>query len=86
MMKGAVRAAGGIASGNFVAVAQGTVEMLSLKVLAVFAVILVSIILIPIIVISAIPQMLFSWGTVNDAELIARNEHGAELVACYEQT
>lgn len=86
LIKGAAKVAGGLASGNFVAVAQGAAEMLSPKVLAVLAAILVSIILIPIIVISSIPQMLFSWGTVNDAELIARNEHGAELVACYEQT
>ena len=86
MLKGAVKAAGGIASGNFVAVAQGAVEALSPKVIAIIAGILIFLLLLPIIIISAIPQMLFSWGTVKDEELIARNKHGTELVQCYEET
>lgn len=86
MLKGAVKAAGGIASGNFVAVAQGAVEALSPKVIAIIAGILVFLILLPVIIISAVPQMLFSWGTVKDDELIARNQHGTELVEYYEET
>ena len=86
MVKGAVKAAGGIASGNFVAVAQGAAQLLSPKVIAVMLAVLVFLLLIPIIVISAIPQMLFSWSSVNDAELIERNRHGTALVQHYEET
>lgn len=86
MLKGAVKAAGGIASGNFVAVAQGAAQLLSPKVIAIIAGILIFLLLLPIIVICAVPQMLFSWGTVNDEELLARNRHGTELVQCYEDT
>lgn len=84
MLKGAVKAAGGIASGNFVAVAQGAIQLLSPKVIAVILGILIFLILLPVIIISAIPQMLFSWGTVNDAELIERNKHGTALMQHYE--
>ena len=86
MLNGAAKTAGGIASGNFVAVAQGVVELLSLKVIAIILAVILFFLLLPIIVIAAIPQMLFSWATVNDAELILRNQHGAELVQCYEET
>lgn len=86
MIKGAARAAGGIASGNFVAVTQGTVEVLSPKVVAIIIAVVIFITLLPVIIISAIPQMLFSWGTVNDTVLLARNMHGAALVQCYEET
>ena len=73
MLKGAVKAGSGIASGNFVAVAQGVVEALSPKVILIIVAVILFIILLPIIIISAIPQMLFSWATVDDAELVARN-------------
>ena len=86
MIKGAVKAGSGIASGNFVAVAQGVVEVLSPKVILIILAVLLFLLLLPIIVICAVPQMLFSWGTVNDAELIARNQHGSALVRCYEET
>ena len=86
MIKGGVKAAGGIASGNFVAVAQGAAEVLSPKVIAIILAVIVFFTLLPVIIISAIPQMIFSWGSVNDAALLARNMHGAALVACYEET
>lgn len=86
MIKGAVRAGGGIASGNFVAVAQGVAEAISPKVILITLAILIFLLLLPIIIICAIPQMLFSWATVDDAELIARNQHGTELVQHYEDT
>ena len=86
MVKGAAKAAGGIASGNFVAVAQGVTEALSPQVLFVIVCVLLFFIMLPIIVICALPQMLFSWATVDDAELIARNQHAEELVICYEET
>lgn len=86
MLKGAAKTAGGIASGNFVAVAQGVTEALSPKVILIIISVILFIVLLPVIIISAIPQMLFSWGTVNDDELIARNRHGTELVQHYEET
>ena len=86
MVRGGIRAAGGIASGNFVAVARGATEILSPKVAAIILAAVLFFTLLPIIVISAIPQMLFSWGTVNDAELILRNRHGARLTECYMET
>lgn len=66
------------------AVAQGVAEALSPKVIAVILGILLFLILLPVIILSAVPQMLFSWGTVKDAELIERNKHGTELVQHYE--
>lgn len=86
MIKGAVKAGSGIASGNFVAVAQGAAEALSPKVIAIIISISIFMTMLPIIVICAVPQMLFSWATVNDTELIARNRHGSALVQCYEET
>ena len=86
MIKGAIKAGSGIASGNFVAVAQGVVEALSPKVILIILAVLIFLILLPIIVICAIPQMLFSWGTVPDSELIARHEHGTALTQHYEET
>lgn len=86
IVKGAVKAGSGIASGNFVAVAQGVSEALSPKVIAVILAVVIFLILLPVIIIAAVPQVLFSWGTVNDAELIARNQHGSALVQCYEKT
>ena len=86
MLKGAIKAGSGIVSGNFVAVAQGVVEALSPKVILIIISIILFIILLPVIIISAIPQMLFSWATVDDAELVARNQHGTELVQHYEDT
>lgn len=86
MLKGAIKAGSGIASGNFVAVVQGVVEALSPKVILIIISIILFIILLPVIIISAIPQMLFSWATVDDAELVARNQHGTELVQHYEDT
>ncbi len=86
IIKGAVKAGSGIAAGNFVAVAQGVVEALSPKIIAIIISISIFMTMLPIIVICAVPQMLFSWATVNDTELIARNRHGSALVQCYEET
>ncbi|MDD6736422.1 MAG: C39 family peptidase [Clostridiales bacterium] len=83
LIKGAAKSAGGIASGNFVTAVQGAAEMLPSKVILIAAGVLLFFLLLPIMVISAIPQMLFSWGSVNDTDLIARNRHGSELVAEY---
>lgn len=83
MLKGAVKAAGGIASGNFVTATQGAAEVLSPKVILITAGTMLFFLLLPIMVIAAIPQMLFSWGSVNDAELIERNRRGSALVQQY---
>ena len=85
MIKGAIKAGSGIASGNFVAVAQGVAEALSPKVIAIILAIALFLTLLPVIIISAIPQMLFSWATVDDAELISRNQHGTELANHYDE-
>ena len=86
MLKGAVKAGTGIASGNFVAVAQGVVEAVSPKVILIISAIILFIILLPIIIILCLPQILFSWATIDDDELIARNQRGSFLVQCYETT
>ena len=86
MIKGAVKAGSGIASGNFVAVAQGVVEVLSPKVILLILAVQLFLLLLPIIIICSIPQMLFSWGSVDDAELLARHEHGTALTQHYEET
>ncbi len=86
MIKGGIKIGGGIASGNFVAVAQGVAEALSPKVIAVILAISMFLFFMPVIIIFCIPQMLFSWATVDDDELIARNQHGTELVQHYEET
>lgn len=86
MIKGAVKAGSGIASGNFVAVAQGVAEAVSPKVLLIILCIIIFLILLPVIIIASIPQMLFNWGTVNDTELITHHEHASALVQHYEDT
>ena len=83
--RGAVRTAGGIASGNFVAVAQGLTEVFSLKVILIVLAIVLIIVLLPVIIIASIPQMLFNWGTVESEDIVARSRHADELVECYEE-
>lgn len=85
MLKGAGNIARGIASGNFVAVARGTAEVLSPQVLLIIVLTIVFIILIPVIVIASLPQIMFSWATVDDVDLKARNIHGTEITAYYEE-
>ena len=85
IVKGAARTIGGIASGNYLAAIKGAAEVLSPKVILVIICVFVFLIFLPVIVIAAIPQMLFSWGSVNDSELLARNRHGTELTAIYEE-
>ena len=84
-LKGAGKAAGGIASGNFVAVAQGTVQALGPKIVAIIISVAVFILLLPIMIIAALPQILFSWATINDDDLKKRNEHAIEITAYYEE-
>lgn len=83
IVKGAKKVAGGIASGNYVAVVQGAVEALSPKVILIIICVIVFLLLIPVMLIASIPQMMFSWGQVNDTELIARNVHGTEITQYY---
>ena len=51
VIKGAGKVAGGIASGNFISVAQGAAQMLGLKLVAILVSVLVFIMLLPIIII-----------------------------------
>lgn len=83
LLKGAVRAAGGIASGNVATAARGAAEILSPRVILVISGAILFFLLLPIMVIAAIPQLLFGWGSINDAELIARNNRASELVDEY---
>ena len=85
MLKGAKRVAGGIASGNFVAVAQGATEILSPKVVLIIVAVITFIILLPVIIIASLPQIMFSWATVNDAQLLARNIHGTMVTEYYHE-
>lgn len=82
--KGAAKAAGGIASGNFALSAQGAAETMSPKVIAAIVVIIAVFISLPTIIILTVPQLLFSWGSVNDAELLERRTHAAEIVRTFE--
>lgn len=85
ILKGASRTAGGIASGNFVAVTQGVTEVFSLKVILIFIAVILIIILMPVIIISSIPQMLFNWKTVDAEDIVARSRHADALVEYYEE-
>lgn len=83
--KGAARTAGGIASGNFVAVAQGVTEIFSLKVILIVLAVVLVVILLPVIIISSIPQMLFNWKTVDAEDIVERSRHADALVEYYEE-
>ena len=83
--RGAARTAGGIASGNFVAVAQGVTEVFSLKVILIVLAVVLIVIFLPVIIIASIPQMLFNWKTVDAEDIVARSRHADELIACYEE-
>lgn len=81
---GIFKIARGIASGNYVAVAQGAAEVAPPKVVAAIVLTAAVLMLMPIIIILVIPQMLFSWGTVPDTELLERNIYAGELVGTFE--
>lgn len=80
---GAGKIVGGIFVRNWSLVVQGAVDVLTPEGIFVITIISLFFLILPLLIIFAIPQMLFSWGTVDDAELIARHEHGEELVVCY---
>lgn len=84
--KGLVKTVGGIVSQNYAAAVTGAIEMLPPKFLAKLLSALGLMILIPLIVLATVPQMLFQWGSLDDEELAARNQHSAELVQCYKET
>ncbi len=81
---GIVKIARGIATGDYVAVAQGAAAVAPPKVIAIIVLTAAVMLLIPIIIIIVIPQMLFSWGTVQDPELLERNAYAGELVSTFE--
>lgn len=84
MLKGAKNMAEGFATGNYVTAAKGLFDFLSPEAVAVIFAIVLFFVLLPVIIISALPQLMFSWATVNDRELIARNVYAGEIVQMYE--
>lgn len=82
-LSGITKIARGIATQDYVSIAVGAVEALPIKEIVVFIAVILAIVSIPIIVGFSLPQMLFSWSLSENADLIARNEHGAELAAYF---
>jgi len=82
-LSGVTKIARGIATQNYVSVAVGAVEALPIKEIVIFIAVILAIVSIPIMVGFALPQMLFSWSMSENADLIARSEHGAELAAYF---
>lgn len=80
---GAAKIVGGIFARNWSLVAQGAVDVLTPEGVFVITIVSLFFLILPLLIILAIPQMLFNWGTVDDAELMARHEHSEELVVCY---
>lgn len=85
MIKGAQNIAAGLVSGNYVTAAKGLFDFLSPQIIAIILAIALFFIMLPIMIISALPQVMFSWATVNDEELIARNKHADEIMQMYEE-
>ncbi|MBQ2709067.1 MAG: hypothetical protein IJF67_12450 [Clostridia bacterium] len=82
-LSGVTKIARGIATQDYVSVAVGAVEALPIKEIVIFIAVILAIVSIPIMVGFSLPQMLFSWSLSENADLIARNEHGAEMAAYF---
>jgi len=82
-LSGITKIARGIATQDYVSVAVGAVEALPIKEIVIFIAVILAIVSIPIMVGFSLPQMLFSWSLSENDDLIARNEHGAEMVAYF---
>lgn len=82
-LSGITKIARGIATQDYASVAIGAVEALPIKEIIIFIAVILAVVSIPIMVGFALPQMLFSWSLSENADLIARNEHGAELAAYF---
>jgi hypothetical protein len=82
-LSGITKIARGIATQDYVSVAVGAVEALPIKEIVIFIVVILAVVSIPIMVGFSLPQMLFSWSLSENADLIARSEHGAEIAAYF---
>ena len=82
-LSGITKIARGIATQDYASVAIGAVEALPIKEIVIFIAVILAIVSIPIMVGLSLPQMLFSWSLSENADLIARSEHGAELAAYF---
>ena len=82
-LSGITKIARGIATQDYVSVAVGAVEALPIKEIVIFIAVILAIVSIPIMVGFSLPQMLFSWSLSENADLIARSEHGAGLTAYF---
>ena len=82
-LSGVAKIARGIATQDYVSVAVGAVEALPIKEIVILIAVILAVVSIPIMVGFSLPQMLFSWSLSENADLIARNEHGAELAVYF---
>jgi len=82
-LSGITKIARCIATQDYVSVAVGAVEALPIKEIVIFIAVILVVVSIPIMVGFSLPQMLFSWSMSENADLIARSEHGAELAAYF---
>jgi len=82
-LSGITKISRGIATQDYVSVAVGAVEALPIKEIVIFIAVILVVVSIPIMVGFSLPQMLFSWSMSENADLIARSEHGAELAAYF---
>ncbi|MBQ2709376.1 MAG: hypothetical protein IJF67_13995 [Clostridia bacterium] len=73
----------GIATQDYASIAIGAVEALSIKEIVIFIAVILVVVSIPIMVGFSLPQMLFSWSLSENADLIARSEHGAKMAAYF---
>lgn len=82
-ISGVTKIARGIATQDYISAAVGAAEALPIKEIVIFIAVILTIVSIPVMVGFSLPQMLFSWSTSENADLIARSEHGAEVVAYF---
>lgn len=82
-ISGVTKIARGIATQDYISAAVGAAEALPIKEIVIFIAVILTIVSIPVMVGFSLPQMLFSWSTSENADLIARSEHGAEVAAYF---
>ena len=82
-ISGVTKIARGIATQDCISAAVGAAEALPIKEIVIFIAVILTIVSIPVMVGFSLPQMLFSWSTSENADLIARSEHGAKISAYF---
>lgn len=81
---GTMQLARGALTGDILSAVKGVSKLISTKTIILISSLVVFIILLPVIILAAIPQVLFSWGTLNDKSLQDRKAYADYLVTCYE--